>query len=186
MRSALFAAAFIYSASIVVTCPYEPGLNFWMEAMGGALALWPLSYLISMVGRIGREAPKMRSVRWQTCLILLLVLLSEYGRRVNPVADSCPVVRGEHLGPSVLLNGIDCSNENLEGVWLSGSEIQNANFSRANLSGAALRRANLNHADFTGADLSGADIGLAWLHGLPWLAFAHGLGRPRLALADHG
>ena len=161
IRSALFAGAFIYSASTVFVCPNEPSLNFWAASMGGVMALWPLSYVISLLGRIGRETPKIKSVQWQAGAIMLLIVFAECGRRSHPIPDPCPEVKGRHLGPNVILHQIDCSQENLEGVWLSGSELWNANFRGANLSGASLRHADLSGADLTGADLTAADIGLA-------------------------
>ena len=124
------------------------------------MALWPVSYVISLLGRIGRETPKLKSLQWHAGAIMLLIVFAECGRRSHPIPDPCPEVKGRHLGPNVILHRIDCSQENLEGVWLGGSELWNANFSGANLSGASLR-----HADLTGADLTGADIGLAGFTG---------------------
>jgi len=59
---------------------------------------------------------------------------------------------------------IDLSNQNLDGINLSGAYLEQVNFSGAsligaNLSGAILSRANLESANFTDANLKGANIG---------------------------
>ena len=64
---------------------------------------------------------------------------------------------------------IDLSNQNLDGINLSGAYLEQVNFSGAslvgaNLSGAILSRANLAQTNFTGANLEGANIGAVHAH----------------------
>ena len=165
IRSLLFAGAFIYSSKqLVFTCPDDTWGDFLAQSAGGVMALWPPTYAISLLGRLGRETPKMRSVRWHVCSMVLLIFLVEFGRQ-QVAMDPCPHIGYHHLGPHSSLNGIDCSNLCLKGVNLQGSELRKADFSGANLSSANLRSAQLDHADFTGADLSRADLHGAVLSG---------------------